>query len=215
MSNVPPPRSYTAMMPACRLSSPYASDAAVGSLMMRSTSRPAMRPASRVAVRCASLKYAGTVMTARSTSLSNSPCAAKNASARCFSSRSTNAEISGAVNSLSPRPILTTASPEKVNGKRFTSSRTSARPLPMKRFTEYAVRAGAVNNRRCASRPTKIVPDSSTETIDGTSPSPLASRMTSGLPSLTYATSELVVPRSMPTTLLTRSIPSRCSRAGC
>ena len=33
-----------------------------------------MRPASRVAVRCASLKYAGTVMTARSTSKSNSPC---------------------------------------------------------------------------------------------------------------------------------------------
>ncbi len=37
-----------------------------------------MRPASRVAVRCASLKYAGTVMTARSTSGSISPCAAKN-----------------------------------------------------------------------------------------------------------------------------------------
>src|SRR5476651_1301338 len=44
-------------------------------------------------------------MTARFTSLSNSPCSAKNASARCFSSRSTNAEISGGVNSLSPTPM--------------------------------------------------------------------------------------------------------------
>jgi hypothetical protein len=38
--------------------------AAVGSLMMRSTSRPAIWPASLVAWRCASLKYAGTVITA-------------------------------------------------------------------------------------------------------------------------------------------------------
>ncbi len=38
--------------------------AAVGSLMMRSTSRPAILPASFVAWRWESLKYAGTVMTA-------------------------------------------------------------------------------------------------------------------------------------------------------
>ena len=38
--------------------------AAVGSLITRSTLRPAMVPASLVACRCASLKYAGTVMTA-------------------------------------------------------------------------------------------------------------------------------------------------------
>ncbi len=43
---------------------PKASAAAVGSLMMRLTSKPAMRPASLVAWRWASLKYAGTVMTA-------------------------------------------------------------------------------------------------------------------------------------------------------
>jgi len=48
-------------------SSPYASAAAVGSLMIRSTFSPAMTPASLVAWRCESLKYAGTVMTARST----------------------------------------------------------------------------------------------------------------------------------------------------
>ena len=67
-SNVPPPRSYTITFCGSPLSSPYASAAAVGSLMMRSTSRPAMRPASFVAWRCASSKYAGTVMTACVTS---------------------------------------------------------------------------------------------------------------------------------------------------
>merc|ERR1719230_1507751 len=43
---------------------PYAIAAAVGSLMMRCTLMPEMVPASLVACRCASLKYAGTVTTA-------------------------------------------------------------------------------------------------------------------------------------------------------
>ena len=43
--------------------------AAVGSLMMRRTLRPEMAPASLVACRWLSLKYAGTVMTAFSTFL--------------------------------------------------------------------------------------------------------------------------------------------------
>ncbi len=67
MSYVPPPRSNTAIFSSFFLSRPYASAAAVGSLMMRSTSRPAILPASLVAWRWASLKYAGTVITARST----------------------------------------------------------------------------------------------------------------------------------------------------
>ena len=46
------------------LSSPYASAAAVGSLMMRRTFSPAISPAAFVACRCESLKYAGTVITA-------------------------------------------------------------------------------------------------------------------------------------------------------
>src|SRR3954463_2241870 len=61
MSKVPPPKSYTAIVSSFFLSSPYARAAAVGSLTMRLTSRPAIRPASLVAWRCASLKYAGTV----------------------------------------------------------------------------------------------------------------------------------------------------------
>ena len=50
----------------------------------------------------------------------------------------------------------------------------------MKRFTEYTVRLASVSSRRCASRPTKIVPSSATDTTDGTSASPLLSRMTTG-----------------------------------
>ncbi|MGC4088876.1 MAG: hypothetical protein QM756_13440 [Polyangiaceae bacterium] len=58
---------------------------------MRSTSRPATRPATFVAARCRSLKLAGTVITARST---GSPSAA---SAICLARRRTNALISGKV----------------------------------------------------------------------------------------------------------------------
>ena len=55
-SKVPPPRSYTMIFCSFSLSRPYASAAAVGSLMIRFTSRPAILPASLVACLCASLK---------------------------------------------------------------------------------------------------------------------------------------------------------------
>ena len=73
------------------LSSPYARAAAVGSLMMRSTLSPAMAPASLVAWRWASSKYAGTVITA---SVTSSP---RYASASRFSFCSTRALISWGV----------------------------------------------------------------------------------------------------------------------
>merc|ERR1719327_460987 len=67
-SKVPPPRSKTRIVdsppPRPFLSRPYAMAAAVGSLMIRITFSPAMAPASLVAWRCESLKYAGTVTTA-------------------------------------------------------------------------------------------------------------------------------------------------------
>ena len=50
-SNVPPPRSQTRMVSLPFLSRPYARDAAVGSLMIRGTVRPAISPAFLVAVR--------------------------------------------------------------------------------------------------------------------------------------------------------------------
>ena len=46
---------------------PYASAAAVGSFKMRRMSSPASFPATFVAARCGSVKFAGTVMTALST----------------------------------------------------------------------------------------------------------------------------------------------------
>ena len=56
ISNVPPPRSKTAIFSSFFLSNPYAREAAVGSLIMRNTLRPAMRPASLVACLWLSLK---------------------------------------------------------------------------------------------------------------------------------------------------------------
>ncbi len=50
----------------------------------------------------------------------------------------------------------------------------------MKRFTEYTVRDGSVSSRRCASRPTNTVPPASTDTTEGRSASPEASRITTG-----------------------------------
>ena len=67
MSNVPPPRSNTAIVSGSGFATPipYASAAAVGSFTIRTASSPASRAASRVAWRWASSKYAGTVITAR------------------------------------------------------------------------------------------------------------------------------------------------------
>ena len=64
-SNVPPPKSKTRIfMSSFALSNPNANDAAVGSLIILTTSRPAIVPASLVAWRWLSSKYAGTVITA-------------------------------------------------------------------------------------------------------------------------------------------------------
>ena len=90
ISNVPPPRSNTAIFSSFFLSRPYASAAAVGSLIILRTSRPAIFPASFVACLWESLKYAGTVITAFSTF---SP---RYASASFFSFWSVIADISAA-----------------------------------------------------------------------------------------------------------------------
>ncbi len=68
MSKVPPPRSNTASRGLWLWWTPYASAAAVGSLRMARTVRPAIAPASLVACRWTSSKYAGTVTTASVTS---------------------------------------------------------------------------------------------------------------------------------------------------
>ena len=98
-----------------------------------------MRPASRVAVRCASLKYAGTVMTARSTSGSKSPCSRE--------------ERLGAALQLAQdergdlgRRELALAEADADDAARLAADRerepalprrcTSSMPVPMNRFTE-------------------------------------------------------------------------------
>ena len=65
ISKVPPPKSKTAIVLSLSdLSRPYAKAAAVGSFIILFTVKPAISPASLVACLCASLKYAGTVITA-------------------------------------------------------------------------------------------------------------------------------------------------------
>ena len=90
ISNVPPPKSKTAIVSSFFLSNPYAREAAVGSFIILLTFNPAILPASFVACRCESLKYAGTVMTASVTVVPR--CS----SAVCFNFCNTIALISGA-----------------------------------------------------------------------------------------------------------------------
>ena len=96
------------------------STAAVGSLMIRTTSRPASSPASRVASRWPSLKKAGTVITAFWTGWPSS------FSARCLSVRRMIAEISWGVYFWSPSGTVTSS--------------------PIRRLIERTVRSGASMN---------------------------------------------------------------------
>src|SRR5580700_5497857 len=68
----------------------------------------------------------------------------------------------------------------------------------MKRLTLTMVSRGCSAASRCARRPTTISPFGRYDTTLGTSDSRSQSAMATGRSLLTYATSELVVPRSMP-----------------
>ena len=111
---------------------------------------------------------------------------AKNASARCFSSRRMNAEISGGVNSRSPRPIRTTPPDRRRPGTESARPRrTSLAALahePLHRIGG-ARRVGQQPPLRLA--PDVTVPSLATETTDGTSPSPRAIADDRRAPSLT------------------------------
>ncbi|TYZ61875.1 hypothetical protein PybrP1_008955 [[Pythium] brassicae (nom. inval.)] len=145
-SKVPPPRSkistfvFSPFWPAF-VSRPYASAAAVGSLMIRFTSRPAIAPASLVDWRCWSLKYAGTVTTAW---LIGWP---RYASAVSFMRVSTIDEISSGVKRLLS-PLNSTSistlfeSPSTIlNGKCLMSffTMSSLKLRPMMRFASNTV----------------------------------------------------------------------------
>ena len=116
-SNVPPPRSYTesrSISGGCGL---YVSTAAVGSLMIRTTSKPASSPAWRVACRCPSLKKAGTVITTFEIVVPSA------FSARCLSVFKMIAEISW--------------------GEYFWSPRVTVTSWPIFRLIDRTVRSGA------------------------------------------------------------------------
>jgi hypothetical protein len=71
----------------------------------------------------------------------------------------------------------------------------------MWRFTERIVRSGLVMAWRLATSPTRTSPFLEKATTDGVVREPSALGMTTGSPASSTATTELVVPRSMPTAL--------------
>jgi len=73
--------------------------------------------------------------------------------------------------------------------------------LPMWRLTERIVRSGFVMAWRFATSPTSTSPDFEKATTDGVVREPSAFGMTTGSPASRTLTTELVVPRSMPTAL--------------
>ncbi len=188
-SNVPPPRSKTRMssssLPRSR---PYARAAAVGSLMMRSTLRPAISPASFVAWRSASLKYAGTVMTA---SVTESP-------RYCSASR------------LSLPRMRADSSCDVY----FLTSMPTVQSVPMWRLTDEMVRSSLVTFWRLAVSRTSTSPSLVNATTDGVVRAPSALAMTVGSPPSRTETTELVVPRSIPTARAMGCSPSVAAAPG-
>src|SRR5215213_419935 len=165
--------------------------------MMRLTSRPAMRPASLVAWRWSSLKYAGTVITAESTVSPRYPSASALSFWRII------AEISGGEYCLPP--ASTRASPPDpettLYGTIDSSSCTSDSLRPMKRLMEKTVFVGLVTAWRLATVPTSRSPPWVNATTDGVVRPPSEFSMTVGSPPSKTAMHEFVVPRSMPIVL--------------
>src|SRR6478672_5359190 len=73
--------------------------------------------------------------------------------------------------------------------------------VPIWRFTERIVRSGLVIAWRLATSPTRTSPVLEKATTDGVVREPSAFGMTTGSPASRVETTELVVPRSMPTAL--------------
>src|ERR1039458_9210126 len=73
--------------------------------------------------------------------------------------------------------------------------------VPMWRFTDRMVRSGLVMAWRLATSPTSTSPDLAKPTTDGVVLPPSALGMTTGSPPSSTLTTELVVPRSIPTAL--------------
>src|SRR5437667_12475562 len=175
--------------------------------MMRNTSSPAILPASLVALRCESLKYAGTVMTA---CVTFSPSFA---SASAFILDKIIAEISGGEKVLR-WPFTSTctcASPFAaftiLYGTRCSSSWTSSYLRPMKRLIEKTVFCGFVTACRFAAWPTSRSPLLVKATTEGVVRAPSEFSKTTGSPPSITAMQELVVPKSIPKILAINKFP--------
>src|ERR1700719_4500758 len=83
----------------------------------------------------------------------------------------------------------------------FFPSMSTDHEVPMWRFTDRMVRSGLVMAWRLATSPTRTSPDFEKPTTDGVVRAPSALGMTVGSPASRTLTTELVVPRSMPTAL--------------
>src|SRR5664280_1065204 len=92
---------------------------------------------------------------------------------------------------------------------------STVQDVPMCRLTERMVRSGLVMAWRLATSPTSTSPDLANPTTDGVVRPPSALGMTTGSPASNTATTELVVPRSIPTALaiLFPPVPARCGHA--
>ena len=125
-------------------------------------------------------------------------------SAACFNFCRIIAEISGGEYSLPPATTRTSPFPTRwtVYGTIFISSLTSSYRRPMKRLIEKTVFSGFVTACRLATWPTRRSPDFVKPTTDGVIRLPSGFVMTTGSPPSITATTELVVPRSMPIILL-------------
>src|SRR5208282_2423225 len=85
---------------------------------------------------------------------------------------------------------------------RFISSPTSSKRRPIKRLIEYTVFSGFVTACRFATCPTRRSPPLVIATTEGVVRAPSWLGITTGSPPCMTATTELVVPRSIPIILL-------------
>src|SRR5687767_2998459 len=93
---------------------------------------------------------------------------------------------------------MSLAPPRTLYGTRLVSSGTSGSRRPMKRLIEKTVFVGLVTACRLATVPTRRSPSFVKPTTDGVTRPPSAFGMTTGSPPSITATTEFVVPRSIP-----------------
>ena len=159
----------------------------MGSFNRRRTFRPASSAACRVACRCLSSKYAGTVITTPSS------CSSRLSRALVASARRISLETSTGVFGPS---LVSKASASVAASPSNCASLRSSRDLPMKRLAERTVFRTSETANSSAAAPTVTSPLKFT--TEGTSLAPEASAITSTPCSDFVATRLLVVPRSMP-----------------